>query len=120
MEKSSTITFCRNARKNMPLAEVALWRALRGRRMAGLRFRRQHPIGPYIADFACIAARLVIEVDGASHHTDAARAHDMRRTQYLVDAGWHEIRVQNSSVLDDMPEVLEHIHRVIMACLQQR
>lgn len=111
MEKTSTVTFCRTGRRAMPRAEVALWQALRGKRLNGHRFRRQHPIGPWIADFACIRARLVIEVDGPSHFTEAGRAHDARRTRDLKRAGWHVIRFTNDAILNNLPEALNQIQR---------
>ena len=57
----------RDLRREMTLAEINLWNALRGKQLANCRFRRQHPIGPYIADFACISKSLVIELDGGQH-----------------------------------------------------
>ena len=93
----------------MPQAEVILWSFLRKRRQQGLRFRRQHPLGPYITDFACIAARMVIEVDGPSHWTDEGRRHDSQRTAYLEAQGWHVIRICNDDVYRNLDAVLDHI-----------
>jgi very-short-patch-repair endonuclease len=68
----------------MTEAEVMLWSRLRLKEMHGVHFRRQHPIGPYIADFACVPAMLVVEVDGRTHATDEQHAHDVRRDAYMT------------------------------------
>lgn len=91
----------RKLRRNMSYPEVLLWQRLRGS-PSGLRFRRQHPIGPgYVADFFCAAARLVVEVDGAIHEAPAAQAHDATRDQYLRSQGLQVVRVTASRVLQD-------------------
>jgi len=84
----------------MSRAEALLWSCIRRRALNGARFRRQHPIGPYIADFACIGAKLVLEVDGATHWTDEQLAHDARRTKFLENNGWRVIRVTNADVYE--------------------
>jgi very-short-patch-repair endonuclease len=89
----------------MTKAEVILWMTLRKRALQGARFRRQHPIGPYIADFACAAARLVVEVDGATHWTPAELAHDAQRTKFLEAQGWTVIRVSNTDVYNNIDGV---------------
>ena len=91
----------------MTLPEVVLWQALRGRRLGGVRVRRQHPVGPYILDFFCPDARLAIEVDGSGHeHPDQAR-HDDRRTDWLTRRGITVWRVPARHVLDHLDGVLE-------------
>lgn len=70
-------------RQNMTKAEVILWTHLRRRAVEGARFRRPHPIGPYIADFACASAKLLVEVGGATHSTPEELAYGLRRTKYL-------------------------------------
>jgi very-short-patch-repair endonuclease len=94
-------------RQRMPEAEARLWRQLRDRRLMGHKFRRQHSIGPFIADFACVAARLAIELDG-SQHADAAAA-DARRTAFLEAEGWTVIRFWNARVMTDTDNVLREI-----------
>lgn len=81
-------------------AEAAMWNMLRDFRLLGARFRRETPIGPYIADFAWLSARLIVEVDGDSHETDAGRRHDQRRNQFLKEQGFTVLRFDNSQVLD--------------------
>jgi very-short-patch-repair endonuclease len=88
-------------------AETILWSRLRA--WPGLRFRRQHPIGIYIADFACVSAMLVVEVDGATHGSDAERARDAVREKYLVKRGWRIVRVWNSDVYERLEDVLDAV-----------
>jgi very-short-patch-repair endonuclease len=95
----------RSLRQNMTKAEVILWVHLRKRAMQGARVRRQHPIGPYIADFTCPAAKLVVEVDGATHSTTEELAYDARRTKYLEQQGWTVIRVSNTDIYENMDGV---------------
>ena len=90
-------------------AEVILWTHLRRRNINGLRFRRQHQIGPYIADFACLSLNLIIEVDGPSHQLDNAFAYDERRRLHLNKLGWREIRIANMDMYKNLDRVLQHI-----------
>ena len=102
MREGQKRDFARHLRSSMTDAERALWRRLR-RRQAGCRFRRQVPIGPFIADFACIERRLVIELDGGQHQgsrTDAGRDAWLRRGGYRV------LRFWNTDVLQNMEGVL--------------
>ncbi len=92
--------------------EKLLWSALRGKNAAGLKFRRQHPIEPYIADFYCAAARLVIEVDGESHDNSVKYDHD--RTESLRARGLQVIRVSNDDVLNNLEGVVEFIVRTAL------
>jgi very-short-patch-repair endonuclease len=82
-----TFERARELRRQMSLPEVVLWQALRNVRLAGLRFRRQHPIGPYILDFYCPAARLALEVDGFAHYSIAEAYRDERRQAWLAQQG---------------------------------
>ena len=99
----------RRLRKSDTAAEQRLWEALRGRRLAGLKFVRQLPIGPYYADFVCRAKRLIIEVDGDTHSTEEEMAYDARRTAALERAGYRLIRVWNAEVRENLEGVLETI-----------
>ena len=100
----------RRLRRNQTDAEGRLWQELRAQQL-GAKFRRQHPIGPYIADFACIEKGLVVELDGGQHATEAGRAYDTERTAYLGAAGFRVIRFWNNEALTNMPGVLEVIRR---------
>jgi very-short-patch-repair endonuclease len=103
--ESQSRVYAKQLRQNMTKAEVILWVNLRKRAINGARFRRQHPIGPYIADFACIAAKLVVEVDGATHWTPDELAYDAKRTKYLEEQGWTVLRVNNIDVYENMDDV---------------
>lgn len=107
--QSRSRPLARRLRGEMPKAELLLWTRLRRRQFMGLHFRRQHPIGPYIADFACVERRFVLEVDGATHMKDHEIAHDRRRTDYLQAEGWRVCRIWNHEVYDDLDAVLEGI-----------
>src|SRR5262249_28475367 len=96
-----TFKHARELRRQMTLPEVVLWQGLRQGRLAGLRFRRQHPIGPYVLDFYCAAARLAIEVDGAAHDGLAQVQHDERRDAWLAQRGVKVLRFLAKDVLKD-------------------
>src|SRR5262245_49634686 len=95
----------RSLRKADVPAQTRLWRALRNRALDGFKFRRQHPITPYFADFACVECLLVVELDGESHLT--AKVTDERRTSHLQSKGWQVIRFWNTEVYDDLEAVVE-------------
>jgi very-short-patch-repair endonuclease len=97
----------REMRRAPTPAEDALWRRLRGRGVAGLRFRRQHFIDRFIVDFYCQSARLVIEVDGPVH--DQQTEYDATRTEFLESLGLRVMRFSNDDVLTRMQSVLEAI-----------
>ena len=99
----------KSLRANMTEAEVMLWSKLRLKGKHGAHFRRQHPIGPYIADFACVAAKLVVEVDGATHSSDREITYDGRRDTYMKQRGWEIIRVTNDNVYKNLDNVCEMI-----------
>jgi very-short-patch-repair endonuclease len=94
-------------RKVQTPAEQALWSRLRNRGLSGLKFRRQHPIGPFIADFYCAQHRLVIELDGGVHRKQAEQ--DAKRTAQLAAYGFRVLRVQNEEVQTDLESVLRKI-----------
>jgi len=91
-------------------AERRLWSALRSRRLRGFKFRRQYPIGPYIADFACVAHKLVVEADGGQH---AESDGDALRTAWLEKRGWRVVRFWNNDILSNTQGVLETVLRVL-------
>lgn len=102
----------RELRKAMTDAERRLWGRLRNEQL-GARFRRQAPIGPYIADFVCFAQRLVIECDGGQHAEPVQAAHDGERTAFLEDAGFRVLRFWNNEVLGNLDGVVERITQVL-------
>ncbi len=101
----------RELRKNLTDAEARLWARLRFRQLDGFRFRRQQPIGPYIVDFSCPAAKLIIEVDGGQHATDQQR--DDRRTRWLEARGYRVVRFWNNDVLGNTEGVLQTIQQAL-------
>jgi len=103
--------FARSLRANATDAERKLWALLRSRRLGALRFRRQQPIGPYIADFFCPSARLIVELDGGQHGNDAAMSYDAARTRFLEARGFRVLRFSNNEFLKDPDAVLEAIWR---------
>ena len=105
--------YVRGLRNNLTEAEVKLWQELRGRRLQGYKFRRQHPIDDYIADFACLSAKLVVEIDGATHSSADAQAYDARRTAFLETMGWRVIRFSNDDVFKDVMAVTEAIYEAL-------
>jgi len=90
--------------------EGLLWLALRNGQIGGLKFRRQHPIGPYVVDFFCHAARLVVEIDGMSH--DDKIQQDAARTKYFAAQGFRILRVTNEDVMHDLDAVTREIARL--------
>lgn len=96
-------------RANLTPAERRLWEALRGRRLSGLRFRCQHPVGPFVLDFWCPERKLAVEVDGDVHDTPDQAAYDAFRTEQLNAFGYRVVRVRNEEVFHDLPGVLARI-----------
>jgi very-short-patch-repair endonuclease len=88
----------------MSVPEVLLWQRLR-RGQGGARFRRQHPIGDYVTDFYCAAARLVIEVDGAVHADAARMERDRIRDKFMADKGYNVVRILTADILRDVDQV---------------
>ena len=101
--------FARTLRKHPTDAEQNLWRELRYMKLQGFHFRRQVPIGPYVADFICHSAKLIIELDGGQHNEPEDIAYDRRRTSWLGTQGYQVIRFWNNDVLRDA----EAVHTVI-------
>ena len=99
----------RNLRKSMSDGERKLWQALRARQVDGVRFRRQHPIGPYIVDFVCLERRLVVEVDGGHHTEDDQMAYDARRDRWLEAEGYRVMRIPNIYVFQNLMNVVDSI-----------
>jgi len=101
--------FARENRKNPTPAEEKLWQALKGKKLCGFKFRRQHIIGEYIVDFVCLQKHLIVEVDGSVHDQGEAPLLDAERTSRLEAKGFRLIRFRNEAVLTDVHEVLKVI-----------
>jgi very-short-patch-repair endonuclease len=96
-------------RQTMTDAEARLWLRLRKPGVAGLRFRRQAPIGPYIVDFFCPQHRLVVEVDGGQHGDDGEAERDRERDAWLAEQGYRVVRVWNNDVMENIEGVCDAI-----------
>ena len=90
-------------------AEATLWLALKNKQLDGLRWRRQHGIGPYIVDFYCPGAKLAVELDGAVHSTPQAQDYDDARTHHLTASGVRVLRFENRAVFEQPDAVLAAI-----------
>ncbi len=98
----------------MTKAEVILWSSLRGKQLSGLKFRRQHPLGPYVVDFFCASHRLAVEVDGGVHD-DADRAYrDADRDSWIQARAIRLLRIPNDLVLDNLRAATRLIERVAL------
>ena len=99
----------RRLRRAETPAEVRLWAGLRGRRLQNYKFTRQYPIGPFTVDFLCRDARLIVELDGATHSEDHEIVYDERRTAYLKSQGYNVVRIQNDDVYRRFNDVMDMI-----------
>ena len=101
--------FAKRLRSEATDAERRLWAVLRHKQVAGVRFRRQQAIGPYIVDFYCPAAKVVIELDGDQHGEDQHVSYDEARTRWLIDRGYRVLRFPNWQVLRNPQIVIDAI-----------
>jgi cyclase len=100
-------------RLRMTKAETVLWESLRNKRLRGLKFRRQHPIGRFIVDFYCHKYKLVIELDGGIHEISKVKANDQNREEELKDFGLYILRFSNEQVINDLAYVLQTIKQQV-------
>ncbi|WP_395943668.1 endonuclease domain-containing protein [Brevundimonas sp.] len=117
MADGLSFTRAKAFRKALTPPEFRLWQALRRDQVGKFKFRRQHPIGPYILDFYCAAAKLAIEVDGAVHNEPDQIAHDRRRTAWLHGRGVRVVRLSASSVMRERAAVIDFIYDVVRSRL---
>ena len=103
----------RQLRAAATTTEKLFWRRLRDFQTEGTHFRRQVAIGPYIADFACMAARLVIEIDGSQHNAAKQKAYDEQRTRWLQLEGYRVIRFWNIDLVQNMEGVLGTVYAAL-------
>ena len=111
-----TVTRARRSRREMSLPEVLLWRVLKTR-PDGIKFRRQHPSGPYVLDFFCNDARLAIEIDGISHNMGDRPQRDAARDAFFARAGIETLRIPASEVLADPVAVATSIVALVRSRL---
>lgn len=107
VDKTHKLFFSRGLRKSSSDAERLLWWHLRAHRFLGLKFRRQHPIGPFVVDFACLGRRLLIELDGGQHAESGG--YDAERTRWLERQGYRVLRFWNNDVQANLKGVLQSI-----------
>ena len=98
----------KDLRGNLTYPEFVLWQVIRGKSL-GVKFRRQHGVGRYIVDFSAPEISLVVELDGESHFSETGKVADEIRTEFLCDSGMKVIRFTNLQVMQELPEVLEHL-----------
>ncbi len=101
----------RELRKNMTDAEKKIWQSIRKRQILGNKFRKQVPIGPYIADFVCFEKKMIVEIDGGQHK--AQEGYDQKRTEFFQSRGFQVIRFWNNDVLTNIEGVTKRLY----ACL---
>jgi very-short-patch-repair endonuclease len=108
-----TKTYAKTLRQTMTPQEQRLWHLLRNRHFSDHKFRRQHPIGPFIVDFACLRTKVIIELDGGQH---SERHHyDESRTLWLERRGWRVLRFWNNEFTQNSDDVLAVIHTTLHA-----
>ena len=107
------LEFARNLRQSQTDTEQILWRCLRNRRLGGFKFRRQHPIEPYLLDFYCREKKLAVELDGGQHNEPNHRLKDDRRTEFLTAQGIRVLRFWNDEMAQETEAVLEVILRAL-------
>jgi very-short-patch-repair endonuclease len=103
----------RRLRASQTGAEIQLWRHLRKLETKGTHFRRQVPIGPFVADFACMASKLLIELDGSQHQRRTIRSKDEERTRWLEAEGYRVLRFWNNDLVENLDGVMETIYAAL-------
>lgn len=114
--RGATITTFINARVNRKIAtetEALLWQELRGKKINGYKFRRQHPIDTFIADFYCHEKKLVVEIDGEYHFQNDQPQYDAWRTEVLENLGITVIRFSNYEVENEREKVINHLKEIL-------
>ena len=99
----------RRLRRDSSFPERLLWAKLRNRQLGGWKFRRQHPIGPYFADFVCLEHKLVVELDGDTHGEASQQVRDAVRTRFMESESWQVLRIWNSDLMENIDGVLDTI-----------
>jgi very-short-patch-repair endonuclease len=103
----------RELRRNLTPAEASLWSHLKNSKLDGKKFRRQHGIGAYIADFYCPECRVIVELDGAVHNDVLRVDFDAKRSRFLMNKGIKIVRFENKEVFEDIESVLERIRAAL-------
>ncbi len=111
LNTSKVRDLARRLRRDQTDTERRPWTRLRARQLCGAKFRRQHPIGPYIADFCCVERGLVVELDGGQHAFNVEA--DSKRSEFLGDYGYQVLRFWDNEVMEDIEAVVQHIADVL-------
>ncbi|MFS0490733.1 HsdR family type I site-specific deoxyribonuclease [Leadbetterella byssophila] len=119
LKYSGLIEEARELRKKQTKAEEIFWQLVRNRKFNNLKFRRQHQIGNYIADFYCDELRLVIEFDGEVHNSPEQQKHDSKRDKFLTSSGFKVLRFKNQEILNSPESVFEEIENAILGNTQK-
>ncbi len=106
--------YAKKLRSELTPAETKLWYQLRAKRLGGYQFRRQHPVGPYIADFACVKSKVIIEVDGDSHFTDAGEAKDKIRSEFISSQNRNIFRCTNLDIYNNLSGTLDSLFAALI------
>lgn len=109
LENHETRDFAKFLRRRLSLPEGLLWRAIKAGKIDGLKFRKQHPTGPYVLDFYCHEVSLCVEVDGESHSLGRNPQKDARRDAWLAERGIRTLRISASCVLNDVDDAVRMI-----------
>jgi very-short-patch-repair endonuclease len=104
--KPKLIHLAQELRQRQTDAEKKLWMHLRSRQLSGVKFRRQHPIGRYIVDFACLEAHLLVEIDGGQHNNEPMIERDLQRQKWPESEGFRIIRFWNNDILENIEGVV--------------
>jgi very-short-patch-repair endonuclease len=112
---SDKFEFARKLRENPTPQESKLWNALKNKQLNGYKFRQQHPLSRFVADFYCHNARLVIEIDGGYHDAKMQKLYDDWREEVIKDFGIHILRFRNEEIENNFDEVLYKINEILMA-----
>ncbi len=113
MDKLDPIAFAKHQRKTANSFELLMWQLLRNRQRCGMKFRRQHPLGRFTADFYCPEAKLVIEVDGEHHFTEEGKAYDQRRDAWMTEQGIRVLRFTGKQVEFETQMVIKMIEQAL-------
>jgi len=111
-----TSDFARHLRRRLSLPEGLLWRALKAGKVDGLKFRKQHPLGPYILDFYCHEVRLCVEIDGGAHSFGRQPEKDAERDLWLADKGIRTLRISAAHVLQEIDGAVAMIVEAAREC----
>ena len=108
----ASVNIARKLRRTQTPAEKLFWQVIKNRQVANLKFKRQHPVGPFIVDFYCHEASLIIEVDGDVHDVEEIKIYDKQREAYLKNKGYSILRFTNEEVVAELDRVVREIEKV--------